>query len=781
MAHTNPFAALTLLLLLAVPVQSQTHCEPWFKHHQIGAFYLSGFAMVDLDPNGWRDLVGYAGGDGLEIWRFGPEGSVTLIDTISTSLSYTLLAADFDNDGDTDLISGDAARIVYIFKNTSGTLVKLPGTYIPDLVAIHAATDLDQDSLPDLVIRTSTDIVLYRNDDDGTFTEWTSVPFEDNPASILPASLNHDGLVDLIAIDWNKLTPLRQNADGTFEVLQPITIYNPNDRTLAGDINGDGLTDILYDLNKVLLCQGQGEFAQGADLDPRISGLSKLTDLDHDGDLDLLVNASEPNGTYGTAYTMFNDGSGTFTILEHNTIVSYHSRPKYTLVEDVNRDGHLDLVVQRGRLIDLRFGSGDGFFDDVPFQPFFTNILRRATLGDIDADGDLDVVATGDDSGPVIKVLTNDGSGVFTLVAAMAAPSTVYERVSLADFDSDGDLDILTWTAFHGLWIYENTPDGFFSQVHTIPHRDGGPTAVPFVLDINNSGRPDIVAGDTEDDIRGYTVYRNRGGWDFARKFTPAPMADHILAVADFDNDGKVDLLSADSDLQEDELHISYMKIWQFTDPAPIRVFGDTQPFAMPGDFNGDGWMDFVSYGWLTREVKVMINQRDGTFLHTATLERLFYSRDPGVLDLDGDGFDELVCASQSSSYLKAAVYTFNAAGEVIKETRFGNAIGPMLGSSVGDLNGDGATDILLVSHFGYGRSGGFSVFLNQCPGAPCLADFNNDGILDTRDFTDYLSAWADQINDDCSGYDCSADLDKNGTVDTRDFVTFLSAWAAGC
>lgn len=62
-----------------------------------------------------------------------------------------------------------------------------------------------------------------------------------------------------------------------------------------------------------------------------------------------------------------------------------------------------------------------------------------------------------------------------------------------------------------------------------------------------------------------------------------------------------------------------------------------------------------------------------------------------------------------------------------------------------------------------------------------CPADFNADGIADTRDFVAFLQAWAAERDNDCSAGDCRADLDNNGVVDTRDFVEFLNIWAAGC
>jgi len=54
-----------------------------------------------------------------------------------------------------------------------------------------------------------------------------------------------------------------------------------------------------------------------------------------------------------------------------------------------------------------------------------------------------------------------------------------------------------------------------------------------------------------------------------------------------------------------------------------------------------------------------------------------------------------------------------------------------------------------------------------------CYADFNGDGVVDTRDVLAFLNAW--------NGGDPSSDCDGNGVIDTRDVLCFLNLWNAGC
>ncbi|MFG0241640.1 MAG: GC-type dockerin domain-anchored protein [Phycisphaerales bacterium JB054] len=59
------------------------------------------------------------------------------------------------------------------------------------------------------------------------------------------------------------------------------------------------------------------------------------------------------------------------------------------------------------------------------------------------------------------------------------------------------------------------------------------------------------------------------------------------------------------------------------------------------------------------------------------------------------------------------------------------------------------------------------------CSADACVADFNGDELVDTRDVLAFLNAWSMQ--------DPSADINADGSVDTRDVLAFLNLWTAGC
>jgi hypothetical protein len=82
----------------------------------------------------------------------------------------------------------------------------------------------------------------------------------------------------------------------------------------------------------------------------------------------------------------------------------------------------------------------------------------------------------------------------------------------------------------------------------------------------------------------------------------------------------------------------------------------------------------------------------------------------------------------------------------------------------------DLATDASFRLAAGAGLGGDSAVFFEL---AGCVADFNADGAVDTRDVIAFLNAW--------NAGDAASDCDGNGVIDTRDVICFLNAWNAGC
>ncbi len=257
-----------------------------------------------------------------------------------------------------------------------------------------------------------------------------------------------------------------------------------------GDVDGDGDLDLLtangYSTTtvSVRLNNGAGTFSGGSDLTVGQRPFDmELGDVDGDGDLDLLMANAGASPPGNIVSVRFNNGAGTFS---GGSDVGVGSGPCSVAVGDVDGDGDLDLLTaNRGsNTVSVRLNNGSGSFSggsDVGVG----NTPWSIAVGDVDSDGDLDLLTanmggffTMPDS--TVSVRLNDCSGTF---------SGTQNDVVRGEVDGDGDLDLLTVNRFD--W-----PNGTVSvRLNNGAGIFGGTTAVRAPFDPQ-----DIVTGDVDGD-----------------------------------------------------------------------------------------------------------------------------------------------------------------------------------------------------------------------------------------------------------------------------------------
>lgn len=343
-----------------------------------------------------------------------------------------------------------------------------------------------------------------------------------------------------------------------------------NGRTMdvaAGDFDGDGALDLAiateFGQNVIFLWRnGRFEYAQDALPQGTRHDSEDIAvgDFDQDGDLDLLfVSEDDQTNEY-----LLNDGGGVFT-REPLPTAGAGGITNGVAFGDVDGDGDLDAVLGNsgpqtapgqpnatGGQNVLLINDGDGFFEHAEDAlPEINDRTQDIALGDLDGDGDLDMVVANEDAN---RILRNDGSGVFEDMTSewLGTRATEETReVALGDVDGDGDLDVyFANVAWSGVSprdaLFLNDGSGKFTDgTARLPARDVF-SLDAVLVDVDADGDLDVVLAQIAPPAGpAVSVLLNENGrFSEAADFLPPDATGHgiCVEVQDFDNDGQIDI-----------------------------------------------------------------------------------------------------------------------------------------------------------------------------------------------------------------------------------------------
>ncbi|HSR49719.1 MAG TPA: CRTAC1 family protein [Acidobacteriota bacterium] len=328
-----------------------------------------------------------------------------------------------------------------------------------------AVADYDDDGWPDILVTNFGANVLFHNQGDGTFRDVAAragiqAPGWNTGAAFFDA--DRDGDLDLYIAAYIEAT-----LEDVLEARASLD-WKGVAKVAMGPFGLQGAQDRFF------LSDGEGRFreaTESAGLEDRGRGYGfavRAADFDGDGDPDLYVaNDSDAN------YFYRNRGDGTFEEigLWNGSALDLNGAAQAGMglaVGDVQGDGLLDIFVTNFSedFSTLYRGLGRGFFEDASIDSglgdaTYASLSWGAALADLDQDADLDlVIAHGHiypqvDSHPEIgmhyrqtnQILINSGGGAFQDATPSAGPAFQAAQSSrglaLADFDNDGDLDLL--------------------------------------------------------------------------------------------------------------------------------------------------------------------------------------------------------------------------------------------------------------------------------------------------------------------------------------------------
>ncbi len=544
--------------------------------------------------------------------------------------------------------------------------------------------------------------------------------------------------------------------------------------------------DIGADTISLLLGDGTGAVAAG----PGVSAGEEpaavaLGDLNGDGAPDMVVANRESDDVT----VRLNDGTGAFGAQERYDV---GDEPTAVALGDVNGDGVVDILAtsQADDTLSILLGNGDGTFADretvgVGGSP---QAVTAGQLTDDNGDGlfdqldSLDVV-TANAGDSTVSFLVNYANPGFDYVINLVidvptAGAEAPQAVAIGDVDGAGGPDLVAAVATDAggsaaVLLGIGSPGGGFS-IGTPDYYDVGanPQAVA-IGDLNDDDMADIAVADADDN--NVAILFGNGDGTFGR--APGPVWAGQLndddIDGDIDGDDFLDIIVANPD--DDSIAV-LLGAGDGTYGAAAQFFdvGDSPEALSVGQFNDDNidgtvddldYLDVVTVNLMDDTVSVLLGNGDGSF-QAATAYPVAPDVGPVdvvIGDLDGDGAAELVVVNTSgdgggTSHATVLINDGNGAFTPQQGPEIDTGTAP-LAAALGDVDHDGAgwLDLVVTN-----ANGEVLVLMGQGDGtfAPAVSDpLNPVGSLP-------LAVALVQLNDD----------NTDGTVDDLDYLDIVTA-----
>ncbi len=360
--------------LLLISIQAQSQISFTNQNALLNGDNFSGVAIGVTDVNGdmLDDIVRMNQGNELNVQYQTPGGgqfTEYYFGVVSNGSQWMLTAADCNNNGFADFMTGDYTHSRYITSDATGltySSTEFPGDDFFAQAANFA--DINNDGFLDAFIcNDDGESFIYRNTGTGSFevaNEWIDMSIDGSSGE--PASGNYGSI-------WTDF-----DNDGD------------TDLYIAKCRQGVSSQTDERRINKLFVNDGNNNYTEmGEEYGLRIgyqSWTAEFNDIDNDGDYDCFITNHD-----FVNQLLENDGTGHFTDITAGAGLDYSGIPIQGIMRDFDNDGFLDIIVT-GSTHTVYHNNGDKTFTAIE-NPFDDNGIESLAVGDLNHDGFVDIYA----------------------------------------------------------------------------------------------------------------------------------------------------------------------------------------------------------------------------------------------------------------------------------------------------------------------------------------------------------------------------------------------------
>ncbi|MBG44083.1 MAG: hypothetical protein CL530_08945 [Aequorivita sp.] len=712
---------LLLLISLLIFILMETSAQVGFQPHTIieqGSTNGPGSVFsVDLNGDGHLDMVSTSQHDNKVAWyKNDGAGNLGTQQIISLDVQAPKFASaiDFDNDGNIDLLvsSAENGKVVW-FRNDGTAHFGAPRIITSNVEGISnsMAADIDGDGDMDVVATSANEnkIAWFENTNgQGVFGPENIITITfDRATNILISDIDGDNDLDIVATsvyDYKTIWFENLDGQGTFSAEKVIDENLSYIYTIRSfDIDADGDNDIIASTgqaNGLIIYEnlnGQGNFSAPQPINADDVRGFLLEDFDFDGDLDIVATIGNEIGWYENL-----NGQGNFA--NKQLLISTRNLAH---LADVNADGALDIfVIGYGDKISWYPSTGQGSYGPEVVMSVIDGVQGSYSIqaADFDGDGNIDVVSANSEAGSITWFKNLDGQGNFSSPRIVAETLSYVQSVYAADLDGDGNMDILSSSNSNdqATWFKNIDGQGTFVEQQTFSIDLDG-SIVVHADDLDGDGDMDVVVFDLNLGVVWFENLNGLGTFGPAQTVVENIGYTESIYTADIDGDGDKDIITVD-------YGSAYRVAWYENidgqgDFSAIHFIDDVIYGIMSiyySDIDGDGDVDILSSS-LGDDMVVWYENTDGegTFgprnVITDTCLSPYLIR---TMDADQDGDMDVFVSDYSADTVSWYVNT-DGLGTFGAEQIIDLKINGAQGMAIADVNNDGIPDLFASSYLG--------------------------------------------------------------------------------